>query len=121
MEWPSWFCETDRKAVAGRDGGPPWKGTGLNVAVLVGPAAEQPGGGDVERPDRHVAAGRGRADGKPGRVSIRAVAAPVEPPVRVEDHQPAHEHDDERDGIYPMPCSRDGPVTIYQPPPAVGR
>ena len=43
------------------------------------------------------------ADLEPGRIEVGAVLAPVEPRVGVEDHQPAHQEDDERHHGHPMP------------------
>ena len=94
------------KAVARGDRRPMRKGAALRLPRLVAPHAEHAGRRDFERAQPGEAALAARADLEPGGVGVGAIFPPVEPRMGVEDHQPAHQHDDQRDGIDPMPQPR---------------
>ena len=91
---------------------PAREGAVLDVALMVGPIAEQPGRRNRHRPDAQEAPVGGAADLQPRRIVVRAEPAPVQPRMRVEDHQPAHQHDRQRQRVEPVPDSRGEPVAV---------
>ena len=84
----------------------------LHHAGMIGPHAEQAGGSQVDRPGLEIAARALRADLEPGVIGVGAILAPVEPRMGVEDHQPAHEHDEHGDDIGPMPQAGGEPMAL---------
>ena len=98
-----------RQVVARRDRRPAGKRLALPLAV----DAEHPGRVDRQLPDPQVASAAVLADLEPGRVGVGAVLAPVEPRVGVEDHQPAHQHDDEGHDVDPVPDPGRQPVPAH--------
>ena len=104
-----------RQAVVGRDRRPGGKGSGLDAALRVRPAAEHAGRGQLDRAKLEHAAIADRADHQPGTVAVRAVFAPVEPRMRVEDHQPAHDHHEHDDDVEPVPDPRRQAVAVDDP------
>ena len=79
------------------------------------PNDQQPGEGKVPAPRGGEVVGRGdcrpagdrpSVERKPGMVEVRAKLPPVEVRVGVEDHQPAHQHDENGQRVEPVPQAR---------------
>ena len=74
------------------------KGIGRTLRI-----AEKARRRDLETADREETAGPAVADDQPGMIGVRAILAPVQPRMRIEDHHPAHQHHEDAPGVDPVP------------------
>ena len=72
------------------------------------------GGRNLHRANTEIACVAVVPDLQPGMLVIGAIFAPVQFGVGIEDHQPAHQHHEDGDGVDPMPDPREPALAINQ-------
>ena len=88
-----------REVVGRRNRGPPRERPRLHSPIAVPPGAQETGGLDRDAADPQEAAAAFMPDFEPGGIGVGAGLSPVEARMGVEDHQPAHQHDEQDHGV----------------------
>ena len=101
-----------REVVGRRNRGPRRESARSHLPIAVPPRAQESGRLDREAADSQEAVAAFMPDFEPGRIGVGAGLSPIEPRVCIEDHQAAHQHDEQDHGVEPVPDARGKAVAM---------